>query len=387
MIASRLILHHNYEHGVAFDLSENRNHGTRISANAVPPYPTALKFDGGPSAVRVAPSPSLQNLRSVRAQVRFYWEPKVWGEKRHNLVEGHEAFALFMHPQGELRGTILNQLGDWEGATSAPGVVQPGEWHNAELLHDGLARTTLYLDGQVVAEGFSSPGPVQSVGPDGVAIGHWPSDSDQYTLEGYIAEVRVWCDDPVTDIGRLIDECCIDREAIDTMTDRMRAEGPNDTVLRMLASDLLDIGREGASWLARGSAAERTQTFELAQRFLMSYFTADHALMANTVQQGMGALQARAPATVISDLTTRLHAIFEAIPAAAPVLRGDRDAREQVSAWLAPWCLDKHLPPVSGRDPERPDRPPPAEDHSLSPHTDAPPHDDDPTEHEDVDDE
>ena len=74
--------------------------------------------------MRVAPSPSLQNLRAVRAQVRFYWEPNVWGEKRHNLVEGHEAFALFMHPQGELRGTILNQAGDWEGAESAPGVTQ-----------------------------------------------------------------------------------------------------------------------------------------------------------------------------------------------------------------------------------------------------------------------
>ena len=301
MIAERLILWHAYRGGLAFDLSENRNHGhLRDVALGAGPFSSALQFSGGDSEVRVEPSPSLTNLREVRAQVHFHWDPSAPNVRRHNLIEGQLAFALFVNPDGSLQGTILNQLGSWEGATSAPGVVPIGEWHTAEFVHDGIGHCTLYLDGHVVAEGFSSPGPVRSVGPNGVAIGHWPEQPDQYTLEGYIDLVKVWCDDPVKNGGELVDDCCIDRPAIAANSDRLRDRGLDSTSLGELVRGLFDIGRRAAYWITEGSATDRDHAYDLSRQLMIGYEHGDQGTMGNAIMRrgadagGQGAGRRRA---------------------------------------------------------------------------------------------
>ena len=369
MIAERLILWHTYRGGMAFDLSENRNHGhLRDVALGAGPFSSALQFSGGDSEVRVEPSPSLTNLREVRAQVHFHWDPSAPNVRRHNLIEGQLAFALFVNPDGSLQGTILNQLGSWEGAMSAPGVVPIGEWHTAEFVHDGIGHCSLYLDGHVVAEGFSSPGPVRSVGPNGVAIGHWPEQPDQYTLEGYIDLVKVWCDDPVKNGGELVDDCCIDRPAIAANSDRLRDRGLDSTSLGELVRGLFDIGRRAAYWITEGSATDRDHAYDLSRQLMIGYEHGDQGTMGNAIMSAAQMLAAKAPAADVQDMWAQLQQILAPLPGANEVLNNKVDPGT-LDEWLKPWCLDGPLPPP--REPKRP-RPRPATDHSTDPDTDGP---------------
>jgi Concanavalin A-like lectin/glucanases superfamily len=380
MIASRLVLWHNYHGDVAFDLSENRNHGTIVDAvYDSPGFLDSLHFTGGPGAVWVAPSTSLETLGAVRAQVHFHWDPT--GSHRHNLIEGELSFALFVNPDGSLQGTILNSLGNWEGATSAPGVVPTGEWHTAEFVHDGICHCELYLDGHVVAEGYSSPGPVASVSARGVAIAHWPEPSDVYSFEGYIDNVRVWCQDPVQNGGQLIDECCIDRPAIAKQTAALDAAGLDATKLGETVHSMLDIGRQAAYYMAQGSQAERDSALALGGQFLQAYMSGDREGFIHVAQTGAELLQNTAPAGLVDQLWGQLE------PLLAPLqkLVGDeKDQPGEIARWLAPWCLDGFVPPSPKREP-----PPPATDNSSDPDTDAPlgtepPGWTDPSQHEQV---
>ncbi|MEO6627070.1 MAG: LamG-like jellyroll fold domain-containing protein [Aquihabitans sp.] len=369
MIAERLILWHRYRNGAAFDLSENRNHGRLVDVGTGGgSFPDALHFSASDGAVRVDPSPTLSNLREVRAQVHFHWDPTAPGTRRHNLVEGHLAFALFIHPDASLHGTILNQLGSWEGAVSAPGVVPTGGWHTAEFVHDGIAHASLYLDGQVVAEGFSSPGPVRSVGPNGVAIGHWPEISGQYTFEGYIDEVKVWCDDPTRSGGRLIDDCCIDREAISAGHPELRSSGLDAKNLGDIVRGILDVGRQTASHLASGSRADRDHATDLGRRFLLAYETGDQTSLVGTINDAADLLVTRSSETQRNDLWEQLRQVMAPLPGAAALFDGSADG-DELRRQLEPWCLDGWLPRDPERRPHR--RPESTVDLSVDPHTDV----------------
>ncbi len=380
MIASRLVLWHTYSRGVAFDLSENRNHGTIVDASyGDPGFPTALHFPGGPGSVWVAPSRSLSNLGALRTQVHFHWDPTF--EHRHNLIEGHLAFAFFVNPDGSLQATILNGLGAWAGAESPPGVVTAGQWHTAEFVHDGISNCTLYVDGNVVAESYSSPGPVGTVGPHGVAIGHWPEQSDVYSFEGYMDDVRVWCDDPPKDVGQLIDGCCIDRAAIAKQTATLGAAGLDAASLGDAAHTLLSTGREGAYWLAQGSQAEREHALGLGARLLEAYRAGDHQSLLLTAQEGAALLQSRATPEQLEQMWSQLEPVLSHMPFYGAAVKGDA---EELRKWLAPWCLEGWV-----TQPFKPHRPPPATDNSTDPDTDAPsgqspPGWTDPTQHEQV---
>ncbi len=59
MTASKLILHHTYSDGVAFDLSGNGNHGTLENVSIVGGN---VEFTGGPQVVRVKASKTLTTL-------------------------------------------------------------------------------------------------------------------------------------------------------------------------------------------------------------------------------------------------------------------------------------------------------------------------------------
>jgi len=68
---NRLVVHHLYARS-AFDLSNNRNRGAAMDVTpAAPPYAPSFQFNGGASQVRVASSPTLENIGAVRAVVTF----------------------------------------------------------------------------------------------------------------------------------------------------------------------------------------------------------------------------------------------------------------------------------------------------------------------------
>lgn len=381
MIASHLILWHTYTRGVAFDLSENRNHGTIVDAElGGPGSPNALRFQGGPGAVWVAPSSTLSNLGAVRTQVHFYWEPTF--DHRHNLVEGELAFAFFVNPDGSVQGTILNALGNWAGAQSAPGLIVAGQWYTAEFLHDGICTSKLYVDGNLVAEDYASPGPVGSVAARGLAIAHWPEPSDVYSFEGYIDMVKVWSDDPQKDTSQLIDGCCVDRPAITGQLAQLAGSGLDATGLTDVAHTLLDVGRETAFYLAQGSAADRDAALALGGRLLNAYQSGDVNGLAATVQEGAARLQANTTPEQVLGLWSRLEPAVSQAPIWDAMVKGDL---KQIEEWLAPWCLDGWVRPP--RKPQK--RPPPTNDASTDPDTDAPPGQtppgwSDPTTHEQV---
>jgi hypothetical protein len=241
---NQLVVHQIYANGMAFDLSGHRNHGTPyFVTQAGAPYAPSFDFTGGDSRVIVAPSQSLQDLLAVRAVVTFYLDPPGGLTRRYNLIEGHLCFALFVNPDGSLSGTILDASGNWAGAQSAPNAVSVGGWHQAEVRHDGVNQCALFLDGVPVGTSYAANGPVGSVGPNGIAIGHWPEPSGQYTFEGYIRETWVYKYDPALAAKNLLNPCCASsRPAIDEVAAKLRSMGYTAENARATGMDLIKFG-------------------------------------------------------------------------------------------------------------------------------------------------
>ena len=224
---NRMVVHHIYSGGIACDLSGYRNHGVPYDVSeASPPYAPAFGYSSSGSRVIVPQSQSLQDLLAVRAVAEFYLDPPGGLSRRYNLIEGHLSFALFVNPDGSLQGTIVDADGQWAGAQSPPNLVATGRWHQAELRHDGVNQCSLYLDGVPVATSYAANGPVGSVGPHGIAIGHWPEPSGQYTFTGYLRQAWVYKYDPALAAKGLVDPCCPgSRAALDDMAQTLRGIG------------------------------------------------------------------------------------------------------------------------------------------------------------------
>jgi hypothetical protein len=241
---NKLVVHHIYANGMAFDLSGYRNHGVPYAVSNVPaPNAPAFGYNVGDSRVIVEPSQSLQDLIAVRAVVTFNLNAPGGLSRRYNLVEGHLCFALFVNPDGSISGTIVDASGNWTGAQSAPNLVAPARWHQAEVRHDGVNQTTLLLDGAAVATSYNATGPVKSVGPHGIAIGHWPEVSGQYTFSGFIRETWVYKYDPAEAAKNLIDPCCCQyRKALDETAETMRGLGYTAEKARAQGMDFIKFG-------------------------------------------------------------------------------------------------------------------------------------------------
>ncbi len=222
-----LVIHHIYANGMAFDLSGYRNHGTPyFVTEAAAPYAPSFTYAMPGSRVVVAHSPSLQDLLAVRAVVTFYLNPTGGISQRYNLIEGHLSFALYVDPDGSLSGTIVDAAGNWGGPQSAPKLITTGRWYQAEIRHDGVNQCTIFLDGFPVGTSYAAKGPVHSVGPNGIYIGHWPEVPDQYTFAGFIRETWVYKYDPATAAKGLLDPCCRDyRAALDATAATLRSGG------------------------------------------------------------------------------------------------------------------------------------------------------------------
>jgi hypothetical protein len=216
--ANRLVMHHTYDRGIAFDVSEYGNHG---HLEGVVPGTGAntgsLEWVGPDSIVRVPPSPSLRDMRAVRVRVRVMLTPR--GQSlQQTLIFAPRSFGLAISSLDlSVNGTILDSTvirpGPW-GPSSPPGVITPNRWHVIDFGHDGISHAWIEVDGTRVAEVFDVPGPIRDVGREGIGIGHWPDNPLPFgTLEGFIDDIRMWTYDPKDDIRRLQREpaavpCC-----------------------------------------------------------------------------------------------------------------------------------------------------------------------------------
>jgi len=256
---NKLVLHHTYFQGMAFDVSDHRNHG-RL-ADVTPgsgDFAGTFVYDRPTSRIAVRPSRTLADLHAVWAWVRFRPAAPV-GPRRQNLIEGFVSFALVIGEDGSLGAAIVDASGNWNGAGSAPGLITADTWHEAELRHDGISQLTVLLDGAVVARSDNVPGPVRSVGPLGVAIGTWPDQDDVFTFRGHLDEVRLYRYDPVDDIRRYLDPCCLDVRRVRATAERLRTQGWDPARLGQVVARLMQLAGD----LARAvRAGDPTRTDE-----------------------------------------------------------------------------------------------------------------------------
>jgi hypothetical protein len=276
---NKLIIHHTYINGMAFDASNNRNHGVPTGVTqAPPPYSPSFAFAAPNSQVVVRPAPSLQDLIAIRARVTFNLEPRTANWHRYNLMEGHLSYALFIQPDGALMGTILDATGNWLGARSDPNTVTAGSWHEAELRHDGINECVVLLDGQAVATSYAARGPVRSVGAHGVAVGHWPETSGVYTFEGHIRESWLYKFDPVDAAKSLLDPCCDKgRKALDDAADRLRAQGYTAEMARDQGMAILNFALGTCADVRGSDPATSQQQRDLSSQALGAFMRRDSA--------------------------------------------------------------------------------------------------------------
>jgi hypothetical protein len=269
---NKLVLHHTYAQGVAFDLSNSRNHGTPIKVTpGTGSFSPSFEFDDPGSRIDVAPSPTLTDPRQIRAVVRFRMGFGPGQQRRLNLMEGYLSFALYVEADRALTGTIVDAAGQWRGASSRAGLLKtPGRWHVAELIHDGISRLTLVLDGAQVAQADGVRGPVRSVGNLGIAIGHWPDPPGTYTFHGHIGETQLYVYDPAEEARQLADRCCLDWNALAEERDRLVKEGWTREKMMGVLDELIALGIDAAATARDGGAANA----ELIDRILQEGVTA-----------------------------------------------------------------------------------------------------------------
>ncbi|WP_300611284.1 LamG-like jellyroll fold domain-containing protein [Trebonia sp.] len=313
---NRLVVHHIYSGGIACDLSGYRNHGVPYEVSeASAPYAPAFGYSSPDSRVIVPPSQSLQDLLAVRAVAEFYLDPAGGLSRRYNLIEGHLCFALFVNPDGSLSGTIVDADGQWAGAQSAPHLVSTGQWHQAELRHDGVNQCSLYLDSVPVATSYAANGPVGSVGPNGIAVGHWPEPSGQYTFTGYLRQTWVYKYDPALAAKGLLDPCCPgSRAALDDMAETLREMGYTREKAQAQGMALIKLGLSAAAQARANQPAASQQQVAFSAQALAAFRAGDSNAYNNALaQMAIMAMNNLSPAQV-QQLQSQEQELVSALP-------------------------------------------------------------------------
>jgi hypothetical protein len=311
-----LVLHHSYAHGIAFDLSNNRNHGTPMSVTpGTGSLAPSFEFTDPDSRINVAPSPTLMDLRAIRAIVRFRIATGQGRARRYNLMEGFVSFALYVEANRALTGTIVDAAGAWSGVSSRPGLVKtPARWHTAEFVHDGISRCALYLDGAEVARADGVQGPVRSVGNLGVTIGHWPDPPGDYTFNGHIGETQLYAYDPADEAKQFADRCCIDWDVLREERDRLVSDGWTRERLMDVWDDLLALGIEAAA-AARGSSAANADLFDrIGKEAQAALLRGDADGLRRAYARGIAGRSSFWSAAQIADAEKRADKLLAALP-------------------------------------------------------------------------
>jgi hypothetical protein len=332
----RVVLHHTYIGGSTFDVSGMGNHGHPVDVSpGSGPTSGSYAFAASTSGISVETSPSLQNLRSIRIRMKF--RTPAWDNQRRNLMEGYLSFAFFLGASGTLEGTIVDAAGNWSGL-SAGGVIAPGQWHEVEMVHDGISRMALRVDGQLVAARDDVVGQVRAVGPLGLTIGRWP-DANEYVYKGHIGELQLWRDEPVETLLDLLDKCCSnDRAALAGLLISLQNAGVSwRYVMAAARGGYQALVQVAAAAIANGDAAELDS---IAQRARVAVLRRDRSALLS--------LRARLTAVgAFADGSTDRQAFDREISRAARRL-GLKES--EVVAVLHALCLGYLLQPDTDRD-------------------------------------
>jgi hypothetical protein len=335
----RLVLHHRYSEGVAWDLSGYNNHGRIEHCDPGSGVSQgSLGFHQPDSRIDVAPSETLRHLGAFRCSVRFYLQGD--GSARYNLVESELSFAFFIESGLELAATVLDINGNWTGAFSSPNTVAPEAWHRADCGHDGISTSWVALDGNVVMTNSNVPGPVRAVGPKGLTIGHWPEPPNQYAFLGYLSEVWLWQTRP----DPLADQCCAGPEDYARLSANARARGwTYETV-----QDTLDEVEKLAAGVAQKLPPDAQQVLaNLALRLALAVRGSAWSSAAHLIDQLVALV---APYLSQADQQAALEAILEVFK------RQGYDQELLGMAVHAIFCAASPSPPSPDRGTDRGDR-------------------------------
>jgi hypothetical protein len=370
-MTARLVLHHTYDRGRAFDVSESGNHGrTSATTAGTGGFTGSLGFDGQSSRVQVDPSPSFAGMHELTVKVRFWLADQPPGQ-RNNLVEAHVSFALVVNGDLSVAGTIVDAAGAWTGVASPSGAVALETWHTVEFHHDGISRARLWLDGALVAERFDVAGSLRDMGGFGLAIGQWP-DAAQYTLNGWLDDIAIWRDDPSDDVTDLVDACCVDRAPLDDLVQHIRAAGWDAARLGQLVEDMRGTGTEIARAARGGDPAEAAALTTCSDAAWGALAAGDRVEFARRFADLQAFLASRIAPADLAAFGTRAFHTARTSPVAD--LLWDRRGRRVRPAWIrelsGALCLGGVLPtgPLEGEG----GPPPPPPDHTGDADTDAP---------------
>lgn len=278
---NKLVIDHSYALGMAWDKTRFRNHGVVYQASpGGAAFNHSLSFAKGRGApgslVVVPPSESLRRIGAVRVKAQIYFDPQ-GAARRHNIVEGHLSFALFIDPDGSLVGSVLTPSHQWLAGKTAANAVPPQAWSVVEFRFDGHSRAELLVNGQslpvlpytaaLIAR--PRPGPVRGIGPLGVFIGHWADLDDRYTFDGYIRRVQVYKQDDY-DLLDLMDPCCkVDPKFWHEFVDMLAARGCNPAEFKELDA-ITAFGRDLVSSLTGGDEDAARELDQLLRQYLFA---------------------------------------------------------------------------------------------------------------------
>jgi hypothetical protein len=230
-----LVLSHRYGGSYVTDLSGHRNHGFAMELVSTS-SPPGFTYTSPGSKVYVAPSPTLSTFVGVTATCQFQVAAGT-PPRRLNLVEGYLSFALFINPDRSVSATILDQDGNWTGATSVSALIADGVSYSAALRHDGISTMQLLLGGSVISSSPTVNGAIRPVGEKGLVIGHWPDADADRTFAGVISAVDIWTGDPASDAAAFLSGCCVDRGALDQLFQAWLAQaGDRDAISKYFAA-------------------------------------------------------------------------------------------------------------------------------------------------------
>jgi hypothetical protein len=352
-MSEQLVLHHTYDRGLAFDVSEHGNHGELLggAGPAFGEFFGTMEFTSGADRIRVQPSASFTDMRSVRVRVRFQVVSQIVTDKQM-LVEGDGSFQLF-HEGFSLTGSIIDANGNWNDTfvfSDIP-LFQPDHWYEVEFHHDGISRARLWLNGNLVRERHDVPGPVRGVIGNGVVIGRG--------VEGWVDDVKIWTYDPEADVRRMVEQCCLDRGALDALLDDAGDQGWDAAQWTELVRGMLDLGTE-IGVAARGGDPQQTEALgRLTRSAMLALAHKDARAFADVFRGIDGVLRAQLTEQEILGFGTRALDQLRSSPFGSRLFPGKRfdvvDARRLAGVL----CLDDLLPNVGGLTrPDLEDRPP-----------------------------
>ena len=315
---NRLVVHHIYANGMACDLSGYRNHGVPYAVSSVAaPNAPGFAYDAGDSRVIVEPSQSLQDLIAVRAVVTFYLNPPGGLNRRYNLIEGHLCrlhCSLIRMDRFPAPSSMHLDFGLERRAHPISFLREDGIRLNFATMestkpHSYWTALPLPPHTQLLVQ-------FAEAGPHGIAIGHWPETSGQYTFSGFIREAWVYKYDPAVAAKDLLDPCCCQyRKALDETAQTMRDMGYTAEKARAQGMDLIKFGLS-ISARVRGTDQSRSQQHAtLSAMALAAFKNGDSSAYTNALTQ-----LAKMAATTLSlaDLE-QIHAQEEQLLKALPL--------------------------------------------------------------------